>query len=1128
MKRTKTLRKRAQAVCRVIIFILLPAVAGAADGEEVRTRDGKSLFLIKFYGPNDGTYSDENDRSVRSFTADEKAGIVQAVRYWAEVIRPGMSFLPASLNVGTMMENNADAMSPQLPSGLTAVQAQIQGKAGGVVNSSGAHGVIRTGDMGFEPAYGPLTPVPTGTFRASLPATLIHEVVHAMGMLSTIANLVEDEAGEEGENDKHLVRDAHTRGEREAPRRHSPYLNETVLSLWETGLRDDHGREARPGQAIWCSGCENPDKRPEDVFDIRRDEGRFTGKHVSEVLAGMLEGVPVRMLTEDGEIDDNYLSHSELKNSLLSHQSFSNYMAPMEAELAMVQDLGYSLDRRNFYGHSVYGDNQVIINRNGYFRRNTAGTAYLPGEFSTATLGTGLHIYGRHNTVTQQTDLLTAGEAATGVRIDGSWNTLRIPADTRIMARGVNGYGLLTAWGKEHRIVQLGTVEGNGQGGIGAAFDFGNNTMGKSAGLRGSWIFIDENGERLAPPDELSGSLVRSYDISGALSGTTAALYASWNALVDKVSILRGATLVGDIVSDYLEKDERGVLRTMTLSFGYLKNVDGTASEVPDKNFDFTWDGNIRSSGTASNIVVDVAGGTTTLNGNHLIHSAIVQGGSTLKGNSTWTLPADGVFTNSGTLSPGSSTGVMTINGNWRQTASGTLLMEAGAATHTKLIVNGDAARDGILTLMLQPDYYAGGWQLASRALLDVKGTSTGMFRELKGVTSSPTLTLDVKEEEGKPVFRLNRAADAYSRYADGESDRAVGRALSTIQNRGIKVSDDIASLYRALDFSSGNGSVVRRTLPQISAQAYVLATVNSLGRTRQINSALSSAAHLLPAGEWRSFAVQFGGKALQETQTHMTGYHASGYGMLAGAEKGSERFVGWATGFHVAVSGQQTEARIPLRATARASSFDAGLHARYGDTAHPGAWLSGFLRPGLESGTMKRKVSLPQWQGRPEGSWRGLSLASGLQGGWQVGITENFHAGPFMEISQVWLRTPGHTESGDGALRVGRRHVSALTSTAGVRSHWRGDMGLSLEMKLAAESWLKGRKTGQQASFVGAPGEHFRSEDQVGGRNAFATALSAGYALTADVSLGGGVSTRYTGSGERSVEGNMSVLWRF
>ena len=427
------------------------------------------------------------------------------------------------------------------------------------------------------------TVLPTNEQAADFVGTIRHELGHALGI--AIATEYIDETGDaiDPEDESEIV--------------HSKVTGEELVRFaedvtdersWNAHLVDQYGNAAKPEMEI-LSQAGFAAKQQQDSSAKRKDyfivnnltkgedgkgaNGRafFVGKHVTDALAGKtffgVSGIPVNTWEED-EFEGSHLQTT----GMMSHRAYSNYTSFMELELAVMQDLGYDIDRKAYFGYSVYGDGQTITNTQGYFARNAAGTDYVEGRVSAVPLGVGLHIYGSRNKVTQAADVLTTGSGATGVRVDGLQNTLTIPASTRIQADGVQGNGILIAYGRDQVVNQAGTVTANGKGGTGIRFDFGSSTNGAMDEYRGSYIryqrVVEEETGNIfssrnlkltdmdasvynAAADELNGAMVKDYTLTGTLAGAENAMYIGKNAFVKNIHVQNGATIKGNITSDW-------------------------------------------------------------------------------------------------------------------------------------------------------------------------------------------------------------------------------------------------------------------------------------------------------------------------------------------------------------------------------------------------------------------------------------------------------------------------------------------------------------------------------------------------------------------------------------------------
>ncbi|WP_331694025.1 hypothetical protein [Pandoraea sputorum] len=318
-----------------VAFAALCTITSAAQAYttiDIADRYGTPFIQARLFSKGEGPYatdtSNQDQYSTGTLSPLQTDQIRSALNYWAEVIKvkPGRS--PAIINVGMGTDKGAHAYSPYAfdASDTTAtggqnptlVQAALQNNP--LVRDSyhNANGEITLGQMAFSAAAPAASQIPLNS-NADLPAVMLHEVAHALGVGT---NIVETELP----SGKHTNQFA------------------TILDSWSAHLYDDNGRQAKAGQMILTPEDAGTVADP-NAFDARNDTAYFAGDHVREVLGNSMKGIPVKVMFDTDTYDSPIFSHIELKNSLMSHQTYRNYTAFMEAELAALQDIGYDIDR---------------------------------------------------------------------------------------------------------------------------------------------------------------------------------------------------------------------------------------------------------------------------------------------------------------------------------------------------------------------------------------------------------------------------------------------------------------------------------------------------------------------------------------------------------------------------------------------------------------------------------------------------------------------------------------------------------------------------------------------------------------------------------------------------------------
>ena len=1136
----------------------------------VDTPNGRPFIELGIFGAGEGSGLLPGGYEARDVTEKEVGALQEALSYWGRLLQDGLqNSAPAEIFVvaadadyfnasGNVIDSPDQDVLP-----LTAFLSQNlgSGKGTAVIRIYGQAEGSET-----SPYYGSLKPLPDNGDQLHLSAALAHEFAHALGMMLGYS----DGSNAFGEH----------------------------LSAWEAGLRDIEGEAARPGMEIGVNGT------TEGVFDLGAyvpNEGGFpgmigeqyggvyfTGEHVEKVLDGALikfpdasdkyvPGIPVLGFEnvylydeETGWYTDAAveLSHIELQNSLLSHQNWRNWTTLMEAELAVMQDLGLTIDRKDWFGYSVYASGEaghlnVVVNTTPFYARDDDGTDWRYGTASDNPWGIGLHIYGSFNDVTQAADILTVGTYALGVRMDGFGNTLRIPSTTTIRADGAEGCGLAVTYGTHHSIVQQGTVAAMGREGVAALFSFGDNLVGNAAEERGSFLYT-QGGTPLDPAEVgLDGALVDRYDLSGTLAGGRAAIWIDDNALVREINLLNGAWISGDIVSLWEPTDERLLTGDRPLSelvthlrFGLATAEDGSALEAGDDSFSLYYAGNIHGAVSEdeevspATIAMSVEGGTLTYDGEASLLSVTVKEGAMLAGNGIFTVASianeresiGGVFLNEGTLSPGlDGLGSMTIRGNFEQADSGVLRMEFDAKGATdRLVLEGSAesagdALGGTIELAPVRDYYATGTVTFSLQDMINADLTLSDVETVNLSTLSPVLTGGAEvREDGNVVFTIDRNSGAYLAHAASKEGAGVAEAFEKYAGAATGAMQDLVA---ALDFSNPDGSVLRNAFEQLTPDLYGRAGAAAVAAQRTVTTALLSrtmtwldaeAGAMQSEADGRTFVMPLGGYAKNGAE----GYRARYAGLLAGVEKATSFSGGEYTfGGHTAVLFRKDKFR-GKSGEVDSETFFLGLHGRYDFASVPGLFGFGYWQGSVENADLTRNVRFEGYVDTVESDWTawGMSLAAGV--GHAFRLTETVAIGPVWYLDYSFSHRPDVTESSDhgAALRVLDETYESLRSSLGVRLEAALPLG-AMKSRMAASLWWNHELMDDfgttRAAFRGWRDTTFDVREEVDARDTGTAAVSFTGYLNDRFSASLGIGADF-GDGTHGVWGHLQLDWKF
>ena len=1000
-----TLKRSALSVA-VSMLCSLPLQQSEASTLYLINYKGKPMFELQVLNAGENmqklpdAFSDEEEdefsTAQRNLKDEEISGLIMAGSLWAEILGSGsVNTSPVKVQVLGFDETYENASATSLPN------LNVQNEPENVVGPIGQFTMNEPAQLpayvfigeGLDFIY-PTTwhTLPDGD-NFDYAATVFHEFGHALGI---------------------------------------GFIENYELNF-NNFLYDCRGVQYSTGKELVALNSYNTDDSEENIFlvgDGAQSGVYFKGQHINEVLAGSgLKGIPVNGVEYDEDWNQFFeLSHFELERSMMSHQNYRNYTFFMEAELAALQDLGYTIDRKNFYGRSIYANDQNIVNTQGFYARTADGSAYIKGQPNTATLGTGLHVYGKNNKITQAADLLAGGVGGVGIRVDGTENKITIADGIQVRADGLNGTGVLFAYGSDQVLNAQGTITALGEGGVALRFDFGGNLLGNETEYRGSYIWTDKkDGDVFSIGDiydewwisqnynngfEITnyGALMSEVNITGTVAGSAAAVYISDNALVQELNVLPGAQIIGNIISKWDPDNE-----AITVS---VKNNEG---------FDLTTDLNFGAGDTNRKFAMTLYG---SIYGPESLDMNLSDGELTVLGN-TQTLS----LSNNGKLS------LLGCDANGYALKTQTLSLSENSVLRLPSAANVSAESaklDGTLTMLLPRAYYSNDQETGTS--LQIKhNESSGKFQTVEIDALSPTLNItnlgsgsnaNTGQTEYFASGKVYRNTDAYARYADSVAAASTGYALVHLAD---SADSPYADLISALDFSSMSGSSIRKALHSVSAESYSAAAQASL-------RLLNAQDRKLFYRQWadpveKIYGTQIYGDVLYSAyDSDGAAWESDGYSAVIGAD--TKLTSALTLGVNLTLNSLNTDIKGNNDADVKAQSALLGLRALYRPQPD-GFYLQGSIRAGMQYTDMDRTVSVDGYRAKMDSDW--LSFIGSVQAaaGYDLLFTNDnstLSTGPFAAGHYSLIRTPDIDESDSAAINIDGTTYDSLPLELGWR----------------------------------------------------------------------------------------------
>jgi T5SS/PEP-CTERM-associated repeat protein/autotransporter-associated beta strand protein len=505
-----------------------------------------------------------------------------------------------------------------------------------------------------------------------------------------------------------------------------------------------------------------------------------------------------------------------------------------------------------------------------------------------------------------------------------------------------------------------------------------------------------------------------------------------------------------------------------------------------------------------------VLAGTLAVNGSVSGNVAVGPAG-TLGGNGT----IGGNVVNAGTLAPGNSIGLLTVNGSYVQMAGSTYQVEANAAGQADRINVGGAAsiQGGTVQVLAQPGNYG---RSTTYTILNATGGVAGSY---SGVTSNfafltPSLSYDAND-----VF-LTLVLNSFSFGGQTFNQKAVGRVLDqtspTASGDFATVLNAIAGLSttqgpQILDAVSGQNYAGFSNAMVQGAQLFMSNFANRAGSASgggarvALAEACDVACDTTTAALWGAWGGAAGGTGTIAGNSNAGTFTYSVGGFSGGLDrKITDNFlagvtVGYLTG------GQWTGG---FQGRSVTDTVQAGL---YGSFMQGPVYVDALAAYAYNANQLWRPINIPGLQPRTAYGQAGANQFLGqLEAGYRIdlGGTPGYFVTPFALLQGSVATQNGLTETGAQSLNlsVAQQTTSSIRTIFGAQVGAAMDIGLrdkiAAQLRLGWSHEYSDTARPVTASFVGAPAVPFTVFGAAPTRDGAAIGFSLSTAVAEAMSL--------------------------